>query len=207
MLTAGVTLTVAPRTAMIDASILRFDRYLVVRGVSAPIDLTWKRERGSAQGRGLILLLEQGTLTVSASQRRFRVQASQVAIVPPGDDPVFLRSEQVVAGVIFSFAAMEIEPLRVRWGLSHGGVVGQSVLALLNTAVKAPPLPTPQSSNLLRSLLRASAQALVADATQVFGAAEADTIAVVKLIVETAFRLRDSLLTRSPAMSGSLAVP
>ncbi|PPF84888.1 hypothetical protein C5E07_05140 [Pseudoclavibacter sp. RFBJ3] len=205
VLRAGVDLTASTPTVAIDASILRFDRYLVISGESSPIQVTWKRERASARERSLILFLEQGTLLVRSGQRHVRLEPSQIAIVPPGSEPVFLSTHRKIAGVMFSFDVKELEPLRPRWYHSDGGIVRDSVRTLLDTAVNAPPAPDPHSANSLRALLRAAAHALIVEATNVADLRDADTLALVQLIVENRFQVagfgvdgiaRESGLTR-----------
>lgn len=189
VLRAGVDLRASTSTPTIEASILRFDSYLVVRGDSSPIELAWKRERASAQKRALVLLLERGTLELASSHRTVRLEGAQIAIVPPGDEPVLLRSHEKVTGIIFSFVATELAPLQIRWHHSDGGVVRQSVLALLKAAARATPPSNPQSANSLRSLLRAAAQALLVEAVQVSNSSEDDTLGLVRLIVESRFQV------------------
>ncbi|PPG39284.1 helix-turn-helix domain-containing protein [Pseudoclavibacter sp. RFBA6] len=189
VLRAGVDLRAPSGTATIEASLLRFDRYLIVRGESSPIDLVWKRERASAQGRTLALFLERGSLEVASNQRKLRLEAAQIAIVPPGAGPVVLHAGEKIAGVIFSFAASELAPLQARWSHSDGGVVREGVLALLDAVTKAPAVADLQSATSLRSLLRAAAHSLLVESTHVANLRDTDTLALVRLIVENRFQV------------------
>lgn len=188
VLKAGVELVATSASLAIDASILRFDRLLVVQGRTSPIDVTWKRERRSARERGLVVLVEQGTLHVVSGQRRLQTDAGQIAVIPPGGDPVLIRAAAKTAGVMFSFSANEVEPLSLRWSVSEASVVGESVRALLAAAAAdAPQTADPKTANILRALLRAAAQSLVSEATQTVNAREGDALETVRAIVENRF--------------------
>lgn len=189
VLKAGIELTAESDSVVLDAALLRFDRYVVMHGRSTPVTLTWKRERASAQARGLIVLLRAGALRISSQQRSLTLGASEAAIVPPGGEVVVLRATQPVDLVFLSFDVEEVLPLRMRWHRSDGGVVRASVQALLEAAVTAPQTSDPQAATALRSLLRAAAKAMIVQVTPVSNARDAETLDLVQLIVENRFQI------------------
>lgn len=189
VLKAGIELTAESGSAVVDAALLRFDRYVVMHGRSSPVTLTWRRERTSAQTRGLVVLLRAGALRISSHQQSLTLGASEVVIVPPGTGAVVLRATEPVDLVFLSFDAEEVLPLRMRWHRSDGGVVRASIHALLEAAATAPQTSDPQAAAALRSLLRAAAKAILVQVTPVSDARDAETLDLVRLIIENRFQI------------------